>query len=213
MGVVSHSIICFLLCILLVDSFKCGSNRFTYKAGYSASGNPLMMSSVSLLDSRELTKIFGRMAAKSILLDIPGAGTPEMASCCHGGCDNCNYSHSFDNLSAGRAKWVPTYFTRTLIDGRSETAPWAGIFDSSEDIEKSLVRIDKATFRERLQKLPYELSMGPGTTVSADEIPNDGAAEAFWDILLAALIEIGDVDIESKSTYLLSADKVPNVVI
>ena len=163
-----------------------------------------MMSSVSLLDSRELTKIFGRLAAKSILLDIPGAGTPEMANCCHGGCDNCNYSHSFDNLSAGRAKWVPTYSTRTLIDGRSETAPWAGLFDASD-------RIDKATFRERLQKLPFELSMGPGTTVPADEIPNDGAADAFWDILLKALIEIGDVDNESKSTYLLSAEKVHNV--
>ena len=172
-----------------------------------------MMSSVSLLDSRELTKIFGRLAAKSILLDIPGAGTPEMANCCHGGCDNCNYSHSFDNLSAGRAKWVPTYSTRTLIDGRSETAPWAGIFDASEEADKSLVRIDKATFRERLQKLPFELSMGPGTTVPADEIPNDGAADAFWDILLKALIETGDVDNESKSTYLLSAEKVLNVQI
>lgn len=37
------------------------------------------------LDSIELTKIFGRCAAKTILLDIPGAGTPEMSSCCHGG--------------------------------------------------------------------------------------------------------------------------------
>lgn len=171
------------------------------------------MSSVSLLDSRELTKIFGRLAAKSILLDIPGAGTPEMANCCHGGCDNCNFSHSFDNLSAGRAKWVPTYSTRTLIDGRSETAPWAGIFDSAEDADKSLVRIDKATFRERLQKLPYEMSMGPGTSVPADELPIDGAAEAFWDILLKALIETGDIDSESKDTYLLSADKVLAVFI
>ena len=165
------------------------------------------MSSVSLLDSRELTKIFGRIAAKSILLDIPGAGTRGMRGCCHGGCRGCKFYLLYDNYSSERAKWVPTYSTRTLIDGRSETAPWAGIFDSSDE---SPVSIDKATFRERLQKLPYELSIGPWTSVPADEIPNGGAADAFWDILLAALIEIGDVDAESKSTYLLSAEKVLN---
>ena len=111
---------------------------------------------------------------------------------------------------------MPTYSTRTLIDGRSETAPWAGIFDTTEDTDKSLVGIDKDTFRERLQRLPYKLSIGPWTSVPADEVPNDGSADIFWDILLAALIDIEDVDEESKrdesmSTYLLSAEKVHNV--
>ena len=186
-----------------METSKCGSDPVPE--------SPIIMSSASLLDSRELTKIFGRIAAKRILLDIPGAGTRGMARCCHGGCRGCIYYRLYDNLSAERAKWVPTYYTRTLIDGRSETAPWAGIFDATEDTDKSLVGIDKATFRERLQKLPYKLSIGPWTSVPADEVPNDGSADIFWDILVAALIEIEDVDDESKGTYLLGAEKVLNV--
>lgn len=160
------------------------------------------------LDSRELTKIFGRFAAKSILLDIPGAGTPEMANCCHGGCDNCNYSHSFDNLSAGRAKWVPTYSIRTLIDGRTEKAPWANIFDFPADGDSVGGAIDKATFIERLQKLPYSMSMGPGTSVPADESPLESALEEFWDILQISLTNTGDLDSEGNSAGLLDAGKV-----
>ena len=222
-----------------METSKCGSDPVPE--------SPLIMSSASLLDSREMTKIFGRIAAKRILLDIPGAGTRGMARCCHRGCRGCIYYRLYDNLSAERAKWVPTYSTRTLIDGRSETAPWAAIFDATEDTDKSLVGIDKEagifdatedtdkslvginkdtdkslvgidkdTFRERLQRLPYKLSIGPWTSVPADEIPNDDSADTFWDILQAALIEIEDVDEESKdeestSTYLLSAEKVHNV--
>ena len=161
----------------------------------------------SPLDSRELTKIFGRMAAKSILLDIPGAGTPEMANCCHGGCDNCDFSHSFDNLSAGRAKWVPSYSTRTLIDGRSEKAPWANIFDSPENAEQQ-ESISKATFTERLRDLPYAMTMGPGTSVPADEVPVDAALEAFWDILLSGLVKTGDLDDNHQGDIQLDATKV-----
>lgn len=161
----------------------------------------------SPLDSRELTKIFGRMAAKSILLDIPGAGTPEMANCCHGGCDNCDFSHSFDNLSAGRAKWVPTYCTRTLIDGRSEKAPWANIFDSPENSELQ-ESISKATFTKRLRDLPYAMTMGPGTSVPADEVPVDAALEAFWDILLSGLVETEDFDGNHGGDVQLDASKV-----
>ena len=50
---------------------------------------------MSSLDERELAKTFGRLADKMILLDVPGAGTPEMVNCCHGGCDNCDYSSRF----------------------------------------------------------------------------------------------------------------------
>jgi hypothetical protein len=34
------------------------------------------------IDEHDLTKIFGRFADKILLLDIPGAGTPEMMNCC-----------------------------------------------------------------------------------------------------------------------------------
>ena len=158
-------------------------------------GRDLACSAASL-DSRELTKIFGRFAAKTILLDIPGAGTPEMASCCHGGCDNCNSAHVFDSLSAGRAKWVPTYSSRTLIDGRSEKAPWATIFDSSEEL-------DRITFTEKIQQLPYNMSMGPGTSVPADETPLEGAVGDFFDILVASLVEGGEAGADR-----LTADQV-----
>jgi hypothetical protein len=68
--------------------------------------------STGVLDSREIIKLFGRFADKELLLDIPGAGSPEMMNCCHGGCDNCAYSHVFDFMSAARAKWVPLYAYR-----------------------------------------------------------------------------------------------------
>ena len=156
------------------------------------------------LDARELTKIFGRFAAKTILLDIPGAGTPEMASCCHGGCDNCNFSHVFDSLSAGRAKWVPTYSTRTLIDGRYEKAPWASIFDISDTVGEKEMSLDRVTFIERLQQLPYSMTMGPGASVPADEVPLETAVGSFWDILIAAVAE-GEGDVMPDS---LTADQV-----
>ena len=48
------------------------------------------------------------------MLDVPGAGTPEMKDCCHGGCDNCDYSRVFDEMNAGKAKWVACYARCTV---------------------------------------------------------------------------------------------------
>ena len=81
-----------------------------------------------VVDERELIKLFSRLADDYLLLDIPDAGTPGMMNCCHGGCDNCAYSHIFDNLSAGRPKWVPLYASRQLIDGRTHTSPGGACF-------------------------------------------------------------------------------------
>lgn len=129
------------------------------------------------VDIREMVMIFGRLADKELLLDVEGAGTPEMANCCHGGCDNCNYSRIFDSLSAGRAKWVALYTTRTLIDDRSHESPWAKIFLSDEDA------ISKEDFVKRIQSLPYKTQMGPPSLpkdVSADEIPSNESIEQLW---------------------------------
>lgn len=84
---------------------------------------------VPSIEDREIFKVFARMADKMILLDVPGAGTPEMRNCCHGGCDNCPYSHVFDQMTAGRAKWVPLYAHRKLIDDREHSSPWSVIFE------------------------------------------------------------------------------------
>lgn len=55
----------------------------------------------NLINDIELIKLFGRLADKELLLDVPGAGTPEMMNCCHGGCSNCDYSRIFDSMSSG----------------------------------------------------------------------------------------------------------------
>ena len=77
---------------------------------------------------REAAKLFGRFSDNYLLLDVEGAGSPEMMNCCHGGCDNCNYSHIFDNMTSGRPKWVPVYVNRNLIDGRDHMSPWSVLF-------------------------------------------------------------------------------------
>lgn len=189
--------------VALIDGLRFPAQPKSIANGGVQSRSRNMACKEGLLDSRELTKIFGRFAAKTILLDIPGAGTPEMASCCHGGCDNCNYSHSFDSLSAGRGKWVPTYSTRTLIDGRYEKAPWASIFDSEGNPDE-VASLSKETFTERLQQLPYNLTMGPGTSVPADEMPVEGAVSSFYDMLVAALVASG----EEVAADSLNADQV-----
>ena len=134
-----------------------------------------------LSDVRELTKIFGRMSDKMLLLDVPGAGTPEMMNCCHGGCDNCDFSHVFDNMSAGRPKWVPTYSYRQLIDGRDHHSAWASIFDSEDSV------LDETTFVDRIKKLPYQMNMGPPSSVPADEEPTDETLHALWSKLIHTL--------------------------
>ena len=69
---------------------------------YGRSSHPFVLQSIALADGAgaltdevELTKLFGRMADKVLLLDVPGAGTVEMMNCCHGGCDNCDFARIF----------------------------------------------------------------------------------------------------------------------
>lgn len=71
-----------------------------------------------LISEDELAKVFCRLADKQLLLDVPGAGTPELANCCHGGCSNCDFSRIFDEMNSARPKWIPLYTHRVLIDGR-----------------------------------------------------------------------------------------------
>jgi hypothetical protein len=188
-----------LIITSIVESLQCLSSFKQKSLGRRS--NTAIYSDV--LNSRELTKIFGRISAKTILLDVPGAGTPEVANCCHGGCDNCKVSHVFDQLSAARGKWVPTYSTRTLIDGRSEKAPWAKMFDSIADPTEE-ISLDKEEFTLLLQNLPCIATMGPGTSVPADETPLPEAVEAFWDILITGLKK-EDVNSEGEDSYRLTA--------
>ena len=194
-----------LLAVLLV----CGSSswaaalraRFHHVPLTSASSRAVLPPSrrsvacfATLSDSRELTKLFGRMSDKMLLLDVPGAGTPEMMNCCHGGCDNCDFSHVFDNLTAGRPKWVPLYAYRKLIDGRDHTSPWAGIFTDGTDggVVDGGHSVDEATFIARVQALPYRMTMGPGESVPADEVPDEEALRDLWRRMGTALDALGE---------------------
>ena len=166
--------------------------------------HPQMSSS---LDERELAKIFGRLADKMILLDIPGAGTPGMVNCCHGGCDNCDYSHVFDQMNAGRAKWVPSYTYRQLIDGREHTSTWSKIFENGEEVKRE-------DFTKRLIDLPFQMNMG-AVSVPADEAPSRQAALEFFNLLSAGsesltknqLEEILPVKVKDKHGVVWSAFK------
>lgn len=119
------------------------------------------------------------MADKNLLLDIPGAGTPGMMNCCHGGCDNCDYARVFDNLSSGRPKWIATYLDRQLIDGRSHTSRWSSIFQNTKDGS-----ISKTEFIDRFSKLQYQLCLGPQSSVSPDELPTIDSMNTLWDVLI-----------------------------
>jgi hypothetical protein len=103
-----------------------------------------------------------------------------------GGCDNCDFSHVFDCLTAGRVKWVALYPFRKLIDGREHTAPWSTIFVDGTGISR---RVDKSTFISKVKTLPYALSMGPSVSVAADEAPGDDSLGALWDKLMETLVD------------------------
>ncbi len=148
----------------------------------------------------EMAKIFNRMADKRHLLDVEGAGTPGMAQCCHSGCDSCDFRFVFDEMSAGRAKWVALYADMKHIDGRWHVAPWARVFfDSTDDFEKAKdeVREDEPfmltergdemaislqTFIDRMQEIPNQLTMGPPSS-GTEETPNTAFLEKFWSLL------------------------------
>lgn len=143
--------------------------------------NPNILRSCQLLASNigttELVKLFGRLADKQLLLDVEGAGTPEMMNCCHGGCDNCNYSRVFDNMAAGRPKWIAMYSDRQLVDGRRHVSKWSQLFcDECSTLEKEM-------FIERLKNLSYQSCLGPSISVDPNDLPTEDTLNSLWDIL------------------------------
>lgn len=138
---------------------------------------------MSLSDARELTKVFNRMADKFLLLDVPGAGSPEMMQCCHGGCDNCNFSRIFDEMSSGRPKWVALYPYRKHADGRDHMAPWSQIFvdEAMGPAAAPSLRLSKEQFVQRFSALPCAgFSMGPPSSVPPDEPLAPETLEQLW---------------------------------
>lgn len=126
----------------------------------------------------EAAKIFGRIADKKLLLDVPFAGTPEMKNCCHGGCDNCDFSRIFDEMNSGRPKWIPLYTERELIDGRRHESSWGKMFAESDEI------LPRQAFFERLSSLEYRPALGPRVSVKADDPLDEETVRLFYDMLL-----------------------------
>lgn len=135
------------------------------------------------IPTNELVKIFSRLADKSILLDVPGAGTPEMANCCHGGCDNCNFSHIFDEMSSARAKWIALYDYRELIDGRKHTPKWMQLFYSQEMLSKD-------EFILKINELSSQMVIGTPSVPEIDGRIDEQVLGRFWDFLIAMRREI-----------------------
>lgn len=133
----------------------------------------------ALTDETEVAKLFNRMCDKYLLLDVPGAGSPGMINCCHGGCDNCDFSHVFDEMTSGRPKWVALYSYRRHQDGRDHIAPWSRLFSSDGG------RIGENEFIERFPTLPcVGFSMGPSTAVSPSDPPSRDALLQLWNVII-----------------------------
>ena len=128
----------------------------------------------SKVTEQAAAQVFARLADKKLLLDVPGAGTPEMKDCCHGGCDNCDYSRVFDEMNAGKAKWVACYLEQEHSDGRRHEAPMAAVFGDDDEVSA-------ATFVERLADLEAKPSMG----AKVADINSDYDAEAVEAVFYA----------------------------
>jgi len=179
--------------VQLSSSFpKSGILRRNYSlcAGLESNRNSIL--------TPDLVKIFGRMAENYLLLDVPGAGTPEMMNCCHGGCDNCNYSHIFDNLSSGRPKWIPLYCHRSLIDGRNHVSKWSSIFADE------FTHLSSSEFVEKFLALKYEVCLGPALSVPVNDLPTTESIIALYNLLLHS--NINDNQLISDSSRLTAND-------
>ena len=113
------------------------------------------------MTAADVAGLFGRLADKKLLLNVPFAGTPDMKDCCHGGCDNCDFSRIFDEMSAGMAEVGAVLRLCELIDGRSVAPGWAAMFDAGA--------LARDGFAAALSALPHRPSMGPKFSVD----PND----------------------------------------
>lgn len=118
--------------------------------------------------------MFGRLADKILLFDVPGAGTPAMKDCCHGGCDNCAFTRVFDEMRSGRPKWIAHYTFLEHMDGRSHRPSWVTqLFE--DDITRGL---SEPEFVSKLQSISYSTPLGPQKSFS-EPPSNEASFELF----------------------------------
>lgn len=141
-----------------------------------------------LLTTDDLVKIFNKLSDKELLLDVPGAGTPELANCCHGGCDNCAVSHIFDSLSSGRPKWIALYPYRRFIDGRDHSPRWMQLFEGLEAAQS----VDG--FIRSFRAMDSQMTMGTPSIPDEDTDVSYEALCSFWTLVCDGKPEIKAVD-------------------
>jgi hypothetical protein len=93
-------------------------------------------------------------------------------NCCHGGCDNCNFSQVFDEMRSSRPKWVSCYVDRTLIDGRAHKSPASQLFAGAD-----VLSLDD--FLRRMNLLECRPTMGPKSPLLM-EVPSEDTMIAFF---------------------------------
>ena len=76
-------------------------------------------------------------------------------------------------MNSARAKWVPTYKYRKLIDNRDHESSWSPLFGTSTSISF-------ADFKANLHVLKSKIVMGPSISVSLDEPISDTAVDLLW---------------------------------
>lgn len=140
----------------------------------------------------DISALFCAFSDKYLLLDVPGAGTPEMVNCCHSGCDNCEFARIFDCLTSGRPKWVALYAYRQHSDGRDHTPPWTSIFENKQS------GISKTDFIKAVSNMPRRMAMGiaiPFSGVELHPVAPD-VLEYFWNkvVIIAANQQIENVE-------------------
>jgi hypothetical protein len=137
---------------------------------------PKRISRLLVVEEAQRALLFNKLADKRLLLDVEGAGTPEMTNCCHGGCDNCDFSRIFDEMNSGRPKWVPVYSRRKLIDGREHFSSWSTVlFEDKEEISQE-------EFVTSLKKIKSQMTLGAPSVPSTEEL-TDEACIAFYETL------------------------------
>ena len=104
----------------------------------------------------------------------------EMMNCCHGGCDNCDFSHIFDEKNAARVKWVPCYEYRKLIDGRDHTSLWTNVLEC----ENNHNTINFDVFKKNVLSLRSQMSMGVPPSFSTTDNLNESTIAAFWEEII-----------------------------
>lgn len=140
---------------------------------WSVKGFAFFVEAKPPIPERQIVNLFSRLAEKRLLLNIPEAGLPEVANCCHSGCDNCAYSRVFDELNAARAKWIPFYDEMRFIDGRRHESRWKAIFT-----DRSAV-VSVSHLADCLSQLSPQLCIGTPYSISDEEQLDLVAVETF----------------------------------